>query len=655
MVVYVLKPDLQDAAGELQMCVGQQGGCEAGVHAMADMYNEEETHGVIQVDANNAFNIINRQVFLQNIRIICPTISTFIRNCYLKPARLFVVGGIEIASEEGTTQGDPSAMPVYALGISPLLLCLAEPNKPNMEEDVLLKARQAAYADDLAGCGTIDQLKTWWDRIIKYGPYLGYQAKPSKSWLIVKSEHEEYARGIFVGTGLRITTSGKRHLGAVVGTEDFKNEYVAEKVDRWIEELVELEKIARVDPHIAYCAYVKGIQHRYTYVLRTIPDIDDHIRRLDEAIDMYLLKHLLKDHTISTLERLWISLPTRLGGLGINIISEIAPISYQNSRKMTKKLVQGIKNQHQLENLQNEEDRSARATITEEKKVREEEKVETVKSQLDPRRLKLFEAITEKGVNNWLNSMPLKEHNFHLDKQMFWDTINVRFGKELSRLPMKCVCNADFSVEHALNCKLGGFVSTRHNDVRDFTAELLSEVCQDVAVEPLLTPLSGENLKYKTANTDDHARLDVSARGVWIRGSRAFFDVKVFNPLARTYSGQTLKAAHRSNENTKKRLYAERIVNVEHGTLTPLVFTCFGGMSVECGHFYNRMADKLSEKRNISTSQARTWVRTKLSFSLLRATNLCIRGSRSKRQFAAEKLSQTDIPKSLLETQMEIA
>ena len=76
---------------------------------------------------------------------------------------------------------------------------------------------------------------------------------------------------------------------------------------------------------------------------------------------------------------------------------------------MTKKLVQGIKNQHQLESLQNEEDRSARATITEEKKVREEEKVETVKSQLDPRRLKLFEAITEKGVNNWLNSMPLKE------------------------------------------------------------------------------------------------------------------------------------------------------------------------------------------------------------------------------------------------------
>ena len=51
-------------------------------------------------------------------------------------------------------------------------------------------------------------------------------------------------------------------------------------------------------------------------------------------------------------------------------------------------------------------------------------------------------------------------------------------------------------------------------------------------------------MKYKTANTEEHARLDVSARSVWIRGSRAFFDVKVFTSLAGTYSGQTLKAIY---------------------------------------------------------------------------------------------------------------
>ena len=131
-----------------------------------------------------------------------------------------MVGGIEIASEEGTTQGDPTAKPVYALAVRPLLLCLAEPVKPDSEGDQLLKARQAAYADDLAGCGTIDQLRVWWDIIIKHGPFLGYHAKPSKSWLIVKPQYEEYARKVFENTGIQITTSGKRHLGAVVGTQE---------------------------------------------------------------------------------------------------------------------------------------------------------------------------------------------------------------------------------------------------------------------------------------------------------------------------------------------------------------------------------------------------------------------------------------------------
>ena len=175
-----------------------------------------------------------------------------------------------------------------------------------------------------------------------------------------------------------------------------------------------------------------------------------------------------------------------------------------------------------------------------------------------------------------------------------------------------------------------------------------------MTVEPLLTPLTGETLKYKTSNTEDHARLDVSARGVWIRGNKAYFDVKVFNPLARSYSNQTLKAAHKSNENAKKRLYMERVINVEHGTFTPLVFTCLGGMSVECAHFFNRVSDKLSEKRNITTSQGRTWVRRKLSFCLLRATNLCIRGSRTRKQYLSEQLAQTDIPKSLTESQLEV-
>ncbi len=472
----------------------------------------------------------------------------------------------------------------------------------------------------------------------------------------MKEEHEEYACKKFQGTGIQITTEGKRHLGAVVGTEDFKQEYVKAKVDSWIEELEELEKIARIEPHIAYCAYVKGFQSKYTHVLRTIPGIEEHLHRLDDAIDLHVLKPILNYYQFSKLERVWFSLPPRLGGLGINMVSEIAPICYQNSKLMTANLVDRIVQQHSSDISEQENGtQQVKLKIKDEKTKREDGKVEFVKSKLNPYLLRVYEAITEKGASSWLNAMPLKQHDFYLNKQTFWDTLYLRYGIPLPRLPTTCVCDAKFSIEHALNCKKGGFVTMRHNNIRDFTAYILSEVCNDVALEPLLTPLSGEVFKKKSTATEDNARLDCSVRGFYIKGNKLYLDVKVFNPLAKVYSNQTLKASHNSNEKDKKRKYEDRILEVEHGSFTPLIFSCLGGMSVECTHFYNRLADKYGEKKNLSISKARTWLRTKLSFCLLRSTHMCIRGSRTRKQHtdSIENLADTNVPLALEVAQLE--
>ena len=166
--------------------------------------------------------------------------------------------------------------------------------------------------------------------------------------------------------------------------------------------------------------------------------------------------------------------------------------------------------------------------------------------------------------------------------------------------------------------------------------------------------MSGERFRYKTANKDKEARLDVSARGVWTRGSKAFFDVRVFNPLAPTYRNHTLPAAHKMNENEKKREYGERIQQVEHGSLTPLVFSSFGGMSNECLKFFNHVSDKLSDKRKISGSLTRSWVRTKLCFSLLRTANLCIRGSKTSKSQNFAELSSTHLPAAVAEARLDI-
>ena len=49
-----------DAAGSLQLCAGQDAGCEAAVHAMREIYDDEATEGILLVDASNAFNSLNR-------------------------------------------------------------------------------------------------------------------------------------------------------------------------------------------------------------------------------------------------------------------------------------------------------------------------------------------------------------------------------------------------------------------------------------------------------------------------------------------------------------------------------------------------------------------------------------------------------------------
>ena len=124
----------------------------------------------------------------------------------------------------------------------------------------------------------------------------------------------------------------------------------------------------------------------------------------------------------------------------------------------------------------------------------------------------------EKDASSWLSTLPLECHGFALHKGGFCDALALRYGWSPKNLPVSCVCGRSNNIEHALSCPNGAFPTIRHNDIRDLTAELMSEVCHDVSTEPPLQPLSGESLSLRTANQDVGARLDIKASGFW--GSR---------------------------------------------------------------------------------------------------------------------------------------
>ena len=145
-------------------------------------------------------------------------------------------------------------------------------------------------------------------------------------------------------------------------------------------------------------------------------------------------------------------------------------------------------------------------------------------------------------------------------------------------------------------CHMGGIPTIRHNEIRDITATLLTEICHNVATEPLLQPLTNESFVHRSANTEPNARLDIRARGFWNTGQDAFFDVRVFYPNASSNHSMTTTAAYRKHELAKKREYAQRVREVEHGVFTPLVLSTTGGMGREAAKFYKRLADGISRK-----------------------------------------------------------
>ena len=210
VIVSTLRDDIITSVGPLQVCAGQESGCETAVHAMSKMYKEEHTDAVLLGDAANAFSSVNRKVFLHNINGVCPLISIYVEDCYTLPSRLFIVGRTEIESSEGTTQGDLVAMAIYTLSVIPLMLMVLEITNTNTNSD----AKMVAYADDFSAAGSVWSLKYWWGTLCELGPKFGYFLQPKKSWLIVKSDCFDKAIHVFNDTNIQIATQGRRHLGA---------------------------------------------------------------------------------------------------------------------------------------------------------------------------------------------------------------------------------------------------------------------------------------------------------------------------------------------------------------------------------------------------------------------------------------------------------
>jgi hypothetical protein len=215
----------------LQVGVGVRGGGEALVHAFNRVVEARQTDGslsLLQLDFQNAFNLVSRPRFVAQIRALCPDLLPYVLSCYGGAAHLFV-GHHLVSAQRGVHQGDPLAPLLFALAIHPFIRSLSE-----RFEGVL----QGWYLDDGNAIGDTSVLRALLEVVITEGPQWGIVLNLQKSLLWWPTYDPRREVGFPVGLR-QCRELGVRLLGGPLSTSrGFVSAFVGTKAlrlpERWL-------------------------------------------------------------------------------------------------------------------------------------------------------------------------------------------------------------------------------------------------------------------------------------------------------------------------------------------------------------------------------------------------------------------------------------
>ena len=244
-------------------------------------------------------------------------------------------------------------------------------------------------------------------------------------------------------------------------------------------------------------------------------------------------------------------------------------------------------------------------------------------SQHDPIHHRALLRAKDNDLSVWLSALATEKNNFDLTPQEFRDAVAIRCRKPLMNVPAFCDrCGAPSTLDHFLICMKGGLIVQRHNEIRNAIGDLAAMVWGQVRREPIVSDSTIEPVGETLV-------VDLSVRSVWLPQAEALFDVRVVDTDAQSYLSHTPKSVLLWAEIEKKRKYSAACCAYQ-AHFTPLCFSVDGLTSCEASSFIRRLASGLAARWDRSYSDAVSWVRARLRFALVRATVLCLRGSRTR-------------------------
>ena len=145
-------------------------------------------------------------------------------------------------------------------------------------------------------------------------PSLDISQKPANRLIIKNKSVFPLATELFSEYDVQITCEGQRHLGAVVGDWSFRENYISDKVQKWVKDINSLAEIAIEEPQAAYSAYIKSICYRWAFVQGTVLKTSHLFAPLEERIRQTFIPAVI-GRKVSDHERTILSLPVRYGDL----------------------------------------------------------------------------------------------------------------------------------------------------------------------------------------------------------------------------------------------------------------------------------------------------------------------------------------------------
>ena len=606
-ILAVTKGDLQDACSPRQLACGLPGGCEAAAHALQTLWEGDSTQVVILGDAGNAFNRLNRKAAIRSARQRCPSLAVAFHNFYGSKGRLLLSNGSCLWSEEGSTQGCPLGGAMFAVGSMPLIEDIDQ-------ED----CHQGWYADDSSAAGTVSSTHGWFRELHAKGPQYGYHLKISKCVAIVKAGHQAEFERTFAAeivAGLRYVCSdddwvlneddgaiaeelaGARHLGAGVGSLEFRDAWIRRKVVRWVEDIEKLAALGQSHPQCAYALLTRTLISSWRYAMRCTRCSDELYQPLEDALLTSFFPAVFGWDPDPFL-RSRCALPTRHGGLGIPNPVKLADQEWEASHALTGSLQKALlerADHFRVDPRAIQTNRAARL------RARDEElrtSADEMAEELSGRASRGFEEARLRGGSSWLSFAPLDELGLSLDRETFRDAVALRMGVELpDGMPTTCPsCGEKADLDHFLSCKKGGWVVRRHNEVvRAWKRYFEKAGYHIVFMEPVLRRSAAWHAHPRPGtNTAPEARADLVVRCDDGR------DLVLSTSRSSTRAAPPMRAksalrALTDYEGIKDKAYADRVAPL--GTFTPLVCSVYGTLAPSAAATAHQAARRVDPER----------------------------------------------------------